>query len=99
MLDAVPLTQDGGNSSRRKVLSSETSRMLRYLMSKVELTVSKRTSLFTQHMERSINNGTSFTLTNGRANQERESSMRSSDSMLRETSMLSLSCHNTDTLT
>jgi hypothetical protein len=73
--------------------------MLRYLMSKVELTVSKRMSSFIKPMVRLTNNGTLFTLTNGRVSQARENSIRSSDSMLRETSTLSQNCHNTDTLT
>jgi hypothetical protein len=98
MLELIEQTAIGGKCSRLKVLSSEISRV-RYLMSKVESMESRKTSLFIQLMEESTNSGTLSTLTNGRVSQEKESSMRSSDSMSRETSTLSQNCHNIDTLT
>jgi hypothetical protein len=98
MLDVQLQTADGGNSLRRKVPSSEISRMLRYLMFKVELMESKRISLFIQLMEESINNGTLSTLMNGRVNQSRENSMKSSAFTLKETSTLCLNCQATDIL-
>jgi hypothetical protein len=89
MLDVQLQTADGGNSSRRKEPSSEISRMLRYLMSKVELMESKRISKFIQLMEESTNSGILSTLMNGRVSQLRENSMRSSAFTLKETSTLS----------
>ena len=47
---------------------------------------------------RSANNGILFTLTNTQRNLRRENSTRTSVFTLRETSMLSLTYHNTDTL-
>jgi hypothetical protein len=96
MLDVQLQIADGGNSSRRKEHSSEISRMLRYLMSKVELMENKRTSKFIQLMEESTNSGILSTLMNGRVSQSRENSMKSSAFTLKETSTLCLNCQAID---
>jgi len=80
-------TPDGGNSLDLTVLSSSTKRA-RSLMSKVVLMEKIRTSKFTTSMERSTSNGTSSMLMSIQKSQRRESSTRTSVSMLRETSML-----------
>jgi hypothetical protein len=75
--DAPPPIQDGGNSSDTKehLLSM---RKERYSMSVEMLMLRTGTSKFKTRTMDSTNNGTLSTLTNGRENQERESSMRNS---------------------
>jgi len=65
-------------------------------MSQVLLTKRTETSRDKTNMEELTNNGTSFTLTNGKVNQEKENSMKTSVSMLRETSTLYLNCQTID---
>jgi hypothetical protein len=56
---------------------------------KFKAMLTKRTETLVSTLEEmeSINNGTSFTLMNGRENQEKESSTKSLDYMLRDHSM------------
>jgi len=70
--DALPLTQDGGNCSSMKVLSSPTSRTTRLWMSQETETKRTRTSLSMESMVVSTNNGISSMLMNGRVNPKRE---------------------------
>jgi hypothetical protein len=70
----------------------------RSLRFKVILILNKETSLWVTKELLSINNGISFMLTNGRENQERVNSMKTSVSTLKETSILSQKWVNIDTL-
>jgi hypothetical protein len=56
MLDAQLLTLDGGNYSDMKAITLRM-REVRYLTSQVTLMLRTETSLFTEHMEESTNNG------------------------------------------
>jgi len=97
MSDAQLPTQDGGNSSSTKVLqlSMREERSLRFKAMSIKRTETLESTL--KRME-STSNGTSCTLTNGRVNLKRVSSMRNSVFMLKEISMLFLNCQITDIL-
>jgi hypothetical protein len=93
---AQPLIQDGGKCLNIKIhlLQTKKEKCWRFkamLMLRIEI-LKQETS-----MAESINNGTSSMQMNGKENQERENSTRSSDSMLREISMLFLNCQRIDT--
>jgi hypothetical protein len=87
MSDAPLPTQDGGRCSDTKVPQLST-RKERSWKSKVMLILKTETLASINNKTVSGNNGTLSTLMNGRENQEKESSMKTSDSMLKETSML-----------
>jgi hypothetical protein len=70
------------------------------LLKSKEITILKaETSLSIQRTAISDNNGILSMSINGRVSQPRDNSIRDSDSMSREISMLSQNCHNIDTLT
>jgi hypothetical protein len=84
-------TPDGGKCSDLKVPTSEVSINPNTLMSKDPPTLKEDTSnVMKPRVERSINNGTLSTLTNGRVNPQRENSMKNSDSTSKDHSMLFL---------
>jgi hypothetical protein len=86
MLDAQLLTLDGGNYSDTKELQLST-REERSWKSKVTLILNKEILESTLKRMASINNGTLSMLMNGRENQVKENSMKTSDSTLKEISM------------
>jgi hypothetical protein len=96
--DVTQPTQDGGNSSRSKVLQLGM-RKERSWKFKEELILKIETLESTLNKISSINNGTLSMLMNGKENQLRDNSMKDSDSMLRETSMFNLLFQETETLT
>lgn len=83
-------TLDGGSFSDTKVLvsSMREERLLKYKAMLMQRTETSSSMLKTIMVF--INNGTLFTLMNGRANQEKVSSMKSSACMLRDPSILFL---------
>jgi hypothetical protein len=97
--DALLPTQDGGNYSKQTGHSLQTLRTTRLLQFQVDLTMKTEISLLKIRMERFTNNGRSSMLTSMKKNQPRDNSIRSSVSMLKETSMLSLHYQIADTLT
>jgi len=96
-LDALPLTQDGGNSSDTKEFQLSM-RKARSLKSKAMLIKKTETLVSTHRTMESTNNGILSMLMNGRENQERENLTRSSAFMLREISTLFHNCQRTDIL-
>jgi hypothetical protein len=85
-------TQDGGNYSELKVLTSEM-REVNILTFKVKLILKEDTSNVTKlKMVRSINSGTSSMLMNGRVNPPRVNSMKNMDSTSKDHSMSSQLC-------
>jgi ribosome assembly protein YihI (activator of Der GTPase) len=96
--DAPIPTQDGGRCSDMKELLSET-RKVRLSKLSETLMLKTETSESTMAITESINSGISFMLMNGRANQEKESLMRSLVFMSKETSTLFHNFQTTDTLT
>jgi hypothetical protein len=97
--DALLLTQDGGNCSKLMGHSLEILRITKLLQFQEELTTKTETSLLKTRMERLTNNGRLSMLTSMRRNQLRDNSTRSSVSMLKEISTLSLHYQTTDILT
>jgi len=96
-LDVPPQTQDGGNYSDTKELQLSM-REERFSKSK-EILIKKTEILESTHRTtESTNNGTLSMLTNGKENQERVNSTRSSVFMLKEISILFHNCLRTDTL-
>jgi hypothetical protein len=87
--DVLLPTQDGGNSSDTRELSLSTKEE-RFLTSVETLTKRTETLRSTTRMVDSTNNGTLFTLMNGRVNQRKENSMKITDSMSKEISSLLL---------
>jgi hypothetical protein len=71
----------------------------RLLQSKVDLIMKTKTSLLNKDPVKLARDGELFMLTSTKRNQLRVNSTRSSDFTLRETSMLFLNYHHTDTLT
>ena len=98
MLDAQPLTQDGGNCSDMKIISLRT-RKEKCLTFKVTLMLKTETSSCTLHTEESTKCGMLSMLMNGRESQERVSSTKTLVFTLKDLSMLSLLCHKEDILT
>ena len=90
-------TQDGGNSSRSKVLSLSMN-AVKSLMFMVVLMLKTEMFKSTTSMVVSTNNGTSSMLMNIQENQSRESSMKTSDCMLKDHSTSFLNSQSTDTL-
>jgi hypothetical protein len=95
--DVLQPTQDGGNSSNTKTPMSpmkkeRSSKFKEMLMQKTETLWSTIKEL------QSINNGISSMQMNGRENQERVNSMKTSVSMLKDHSILFPRCLKTDTL-
>jgi hypothetical protein len=95
--DVLQPTQDGGNSSNTKTPMSpmkkeRSSKFKEMLMQKTETLWSTIKEL------QSINNGISSMQMNGRENQERVKSMKTSVSMLKDHSILFPRCLKTDTL-
>jgi 3-deoxy-D-manno-octulosonic-acid transferase len=84
-LDALPLTQDGGNSSDMRTTSSKM-RKVRSSMSKELLMLKTETSLFMLLMVESTKCGMLSMLMNGRVSQRRVNSMKISDFTSREIS-------------
>ena len=94
-------TPDGGNCSRLKENTSEPSKKVRTSTSmfKVPLILKEDTSNVTKpRTVRFINNGMLSTLMNIQMNQPRVNSTKTSVSMLKDHSTLSLPSHHTDTL-
>jgi hypothetical protein len=85
-LDAQLPTQDGGNFSDIKMLLLST-REERLSKFKEILILKTETFKLPIRMEILTNNGTSSMLMNGKENQEKESSTKNSDSMLKDHSM------------
>jgi len=94
-------TPDGGNCSRLKENTSEPSKKVRTSTSmfKVPLILKEDTSnVMKPRMARFINNGMLSMLMNIQMNQPRVNSTKTSVSMLKDHSTLSLPSHHTDTL-
>jgi len=88
--DVLLPTQDGGKCGELTELSLETLKIKKSWMYQVELMERTETLLFIQLMEESINNGTLYTLMNGRVNLKKVSSILDLVYMLKETSTLFL---------
>jgi len=88
--DAQLPTQDGGNYSDTKMQVSSTKKE-RFLISKDQSMPKTETSLSMVNTERSTNNGTSFTLMNGKVIQRKENWIKTLVFMLKE---ISTSFHN-----
>jgi len=92
-------TQDGGRCSETEMMLTLSMKRASISMFKVLLTLKEDTSNVTRiNQERSISNGISSTLTNGKVSQPRVSSMRNSASMSKEISMSFQKCQITDIL-
>lgn len=95
--DVPQLTLDGGNYSNTKIplLSMKEEKLWTFYQTEMLRT---KTSKYIPNMEESTNNGILSMLTNGKVNQERESSMKNSVYMLKDHFMLSLNSKQIDTL-
>jgi len=98
--DALPQTQDGGNSGEPKVdtLSTKRARSLKFKTKISTLMLNRETSKLEPEETISDNNGKSFTSTNT-LNQRRENSTSSSVFSLKEISTLFHKWDQEDTLT
>jgi hypothetical protein len=98
ILDAPLLILDGGNCSDIKAASSRM-RKERLLKFKVTLMLKTETLSYILKLEESTSYGMLCMLTNGKVNLEKESSMKTSACMLKETSTYNQLCLMVDTLT